>query len=174
MADSRLPDVVPATDVHPPILAVVTLNSVSNTLIRIWPEEKEEKKEPEQVLEEKGELVKHCDDCVDFVSSDSGIDSLLASPIDDPKVSTGKIQSTELCGGTHLKVPKIIKCSNVKSVAEVHPHPKVVCQDDGSLNSGESITGCHPPDKPSTIPPNKMDKSSPKKRSISMIAFITN
>ena len=48
MADSRLPDVVPAADVHLSIPTAVTIDSVSNTLICIWPEEKEGKEEKEE------------------------------------------------------------------------------------------------------------------------------
>ena len=161
MADSRLPDVVPAADVHLPIPTAVTLDSVSNTLIRIWPEEKEGKEEKE----EEGE-VQHAQNSINFVSSDSGIDSLLSSPIDDPKALTGRIQPTELCGGTHLKVPKTVKCNSVNSVAEVHPHPNTVCQDDGSFNSNDWAVGTHSADKTASLPHNKMDKFSPKMRSI--------
>ena len=155
MADSRLPDVVPATDAHPPIPAV------ANTLIRIWSEEGEEEEEEEEM--------QHAHISVNFVSSDSGIDSLLSSPIDDPKALAGRIQQTELCGGTHLKVPQIIKYNSVNSVdsvAEVHPHPKVVCQDDISFNSCDPPIGSHPNDKISSMPPNKTDKFSPQRRSI--------
>ena len=172
MADSRLPDVVPAGSssvvtseaseqiqmrmqeqrqkqiqsgctscytsvsipIPIPIPTIVKVDSGSNTLVRIWPNEEdgEEGEEGEADNREhypnSPESVSNSNSNYDlalgFTSCDSGIDSRVASPVDAAK---HLVVQSNLCS-SFLGVPKIVRCSslakvNPNPIPNPHPHP---------------------------------------------------